>query len=182
MTDTAPAATAAPAPAAPNLFSQIESTLEADAQIAVNWLKNANANIAALLTKVATGAEVFIADIEAGAQWVAAHVTLINGTLSGLSAVAASVGTNNPAVASQAQKMLADLQTATNDVAGVSQSLTTGNAASQPGAVTTAVAAINAVNQLAGLASQAAQALGNNVAASSSSTQTATPQSPPPTA
>jgi hypothetical protein len=157
-----------------NIFQEIEAKLESEAAAAVAWFKGGNANFAALLTKVASGAEVFVEDIETVGQWFAAHLTLINSLVSGLSTVAAVLPSSE---AASAQKMISDLQTAANDVAAVSTSLASGTAG-QPGAVTTAVTALNAVNQLSQLATAAAQSLGTSAINSPSATTTATVSSP----
>jgi hypothetical protein len=175
MTSTDTTATAAAAaPAAPNVFAQIEATLSADWANAVTFFQQGETAVGAFLSKVAAGAEVVIADIEAVGQYVAAHLGLITTGISALSTVAATVAPNNVTVA----KAIADLSTSANDVAALSTALSTGSSAGDPAAVTTAVTAINAVKQLSGLVSQAGTTLTTLTANAPNATQTVSPATP----
>jgi hypothetical protein len=143
-------------------------------QKVISFFEAAFQDVGAFLTKVSQGAEVAIEDIESIAAYVDAHLGVINASISTLAATATAVAPNNATV----QKMITDLQTATNDVAAVSTSLSSGSTAGQPTAVTTAVSAIKAVQQLAGLAGQAGSAISDIVAASPTATQAVSQPTP----
>ena len=98
--------------ATPNIFQQIAATLESDAQLAVTWFQEGEAELGAFLTKVAAGAEIGIADIEAVGQYVAAHLGVITSGISALSTLASTVAPNNVSVA----KVISDLNTGAQDV------------------------------------------------------------------
>jgi hypothetical protein len=154
-----------------NVFATIQATLSEDAQKAIAFLKGAETSVAAFLSKVASGATILVEDVEAVAEWVGAHISIINSTLATLGTVAAVVAPGNATVA----KTLSDLNEAANDVAGLSTALSTGSTAGQPSAVSTAVTAINAVNQLSALASAASQTLTTLASNTAAATAAAAP-------
>lgn len=158
----------------PNIFEQIAATLESDAQLAVSWFQNGETEIGAFLTKVAAGAEVVIADIEAVGQYVAAHLGIITSGISALSTLASTVAPNNVSVA----KVISDLNTGAQDVAALSNALTSGSTAGDSTVVTTAVTAINAAKQLSGLVAQAGTTLTTLTANSPTATQSVSPATP----
>lgn len=151
----------------PNIFEQIAATLEADAQLAVTWFQEGEQELGAFLSKVASGAQIVIADIEAVGQYIAAHLGVITSGIASLSTVAAAVAPNNVSV----QKVLADLNTGAQDVAALSSALSSGSTAGDSTVVTTAVTAINAVKQLSGLVAQAGTTLTTLTANSATATQ-----------
>lgn len=153
-------------PAATNIFQQIEAALSSDAQKAVTFFQNLNSPVGTFLGKVAQGLEIFIEDVEAVANWVNAHLTLINGLIADFETTAAAVAPNNPAIG----KALSDLNTAATDIAGLSTSLTTGSSSSQPAAVQTATTAINGINSLSILLSSASSQLAQAAASSANAT------------
>lgn len=150
------------------------ATLSADWQKVVAIFQQGEQDVAKFLTAVATGAEVLIEDVEAVADYVAAHLGIITSTLSTLSTVASVVAPGNITV----QKVLTDLQTAANDTATLSTSLASGTTTGDPAVVTTAVTAINSVNTLAGIAAQAGAALSQIAAASPNATQSVSQPTP----
>ena len=158
-----------------SVFQEIEAQLSAEWAGAASFLKAAEADVGAFLSKVASGAEIVITDIESIGQYVAGHLTVINSAISSLSSVAAVVAPNNATVA----KAVADLSTAATDVAALSNSLTSGTTSGDPAVVTTAVSAIGAVQQLAQLASTAGNSLTALAAASPTATQAVSPVTPP---
>lgn len=158
----------------PNIFEQIAATLESDAQLAVSWFQQGETEIGAFLTKVAAGAEVVIADIEAVGQYVAAHLGIITSGISALSTLASTVAPNNVSVA----KVISDLNTGAQDVAALSNALSSGSTAGDPAVVTTAVTAINAAKQLSGLVAQAGTTLTTLTANSPTATQAVTAGTP----
>ena len=111
-----------------------------------------------------------IADIEAVGQYVAAHLGLITSGIATLSTLASAVAPNNASVA----KAINDLSTGAQDVAALSNALSSGSSAGDSAVVTTAVTAINAAKQLSGLVAQAGTTLTTLTANSATATQTVT--------
>ena len=140
----------------------------------VSFFTAAEGDIGSFLTDVATGAEIVIEDIESVGEYVAAHLGIITSTIATVGTLANTVAPNNVSV----QKVMADLQTGANDVAALSNSLTSGASANDPAVVTTAVTAINAVKTLSGLASQAGATLSQLAGATPAATQSVSPPTP----
>ena len=156
-----------------NLLTQIEATLSADWQNAANFLSEAEAFFGTFLTRVAAGAEVLIADIEQAGQYVAGHLTVINTSIQAMSSLVTTVAPGNVT----AQKVIDDLNTGAQDVAALSNALTSGSAASDPAIVTSAVTAIGAVKQLAQIANNAGSMLTGLANSSPTATQAVTASS-----
>lgn len=163
------------APGASTVLANIEAALSADWAKFVAFIGQAEQDIATFLSKVASGAEIAIEDIETAAQYVAGHLSTITATTAALTSAAAVIAPGNADVA----KVLTDLQTGANDVAALSNSLTTGSTAGANATVTTAVTAVTAVQTLATLAAQASSALSQLTAASPSATQVVSQPTPP---
>ena len=178
MTDTTtvPAATAAPATptAAPSFIQTLETKLSAEWQGAAAFLTEAEQFFGSFLTKVAAGAEIVISDIEAVGQYVAGHLTSITAGISVLSTAVTAIAPNNATAA----KVIADLTTSANDVALLSNSLSSGSTAGDPAIVTQAVTAIGAVKQLAQIASSAGSVITTLAANSPTATEAVTAASP----
>lgn len=154
-----------------DIFQQIQSALSADwAKVSVVF-QEAEKFAADFLGKVASGAEIIVADIENAASYIAGNLTVINAGITSAASLANVIAPNNTTV----QKAVADLQTAAQDVADLHTSLTTGQTAGNPDVVNQAVTAINAVNQLSTLATSVSQSLGTLASNSSTATQTVTP-------
>lgn len=154
-------------------LTDIESALSADWQKAVAFFQGAEANIATFLSKVASGAEILIADVEEAAQYVIGHLSVINATVAGVSAAVAAVAPGNPI----AQKVVTDLQTAASDTAQLAQGIVAGQSSAQ--SVTATLTAINSVQQLAGLAASASASISQLTSASPTATQVVSPPTPP---
>ena len=166
MTDTTQGAT--------NILQQIENALSSDWAKVTTVFQEAETAAADFLGKVASGAEIVIADILKAADYVAGNLSVINAGITAGASLANAVAPNNATV----QKAVADLQTAAQDVADLHSSMTTGVTTGDPAVVTQAVTAINAVNQLSTLATSVSQSLGTLAANSSTATQAVTPASP----
>lgn len=147
------------------------STLSADWQKAVAIFQDGEQAFTIFLSKAASGAEIFIEDIEEIGQWTEAHLGVITTTISALSAAAAVVAPGNATVT----KVIADLQISANDVAQLSSSLASGSTAGDAPAVTTAVTTIGAVQTLAQLAAQAGASLATLTNAAPTATTTVSP-------
>lgn len=155
-------------------LQDIEIALSADWQKAVAFFKTAEQDVATFLSKVATGAELLVSDIEAAAQYVVGHLSVINTTVATISAAASTIAPGNATVA----KVVSDLQTAASDTASLAQGIVSGSTANSSTAVTDTVAAINSVQTLAGLASQASASLSQLANASPTATQSVSPATP----
>ena len=175
MTDTTQAAaTPAPAPATSNILKQIENALSSDWAKVSSVFQEAEQFAADFLGKVASGAEILIADIESAASYIAGNLTVINAGITSAASLANVIAPNNATV----QKAVADLQTTAQDVADLHTALTTGSSSGDPAIVTSAVTAINAVNQLSTLATSVSQSLGTLAANSPTATQAVTAAAP----
>ena len=125
---------------------------------------------------MAAGAEVLITDIEQVGQYVAGHLTQITAGISVLSGAVTAIAPGNATAA----KVIADLNTSAQDVALLSNSLSSGSTAGDPTIVTQAVTAIGAVKQLAQIANNAGALI--TTLAASSPTATTTVSAPTPAA
>ena len=153
--------------AATNIFQTIENALSADWAKVAAVFQEAEQFASIFLAKVASGAEIIIADIEAAASYVAGNLTVINAGIASAASLANVIAPNNATV----QKAVSDLQTAAQDVADLHAALTSGSSASDPAIVTSTVTAINSINQLSTLATSVSQSLGMLAANSPSATQ-----------
>jgi len=70
----------------------------------MSFLQTVEADVQAFITKVAQGAEVLIADLEAAGNWIAANIATIDADLQSALGFAQIVGGNNATV----QKIIAD--------------------------------------------------------------------------
>lgn len=148
-------------------LTNIEASLSADWQKAVSFFQVAEQGVATFLSKVATGAEILVEDIQAVAQYVTAHLGIINTTVSAISLAAQTIAPNNASVA----KVISDLQTGTTDVANLAAAVTAGAAPSGSSTVVQdAVTTVNAVKTLSSLASQASATLATLTASSPTAT------------
>ena len=159
---------------APTVTTGIQAALTADWAKFVAFIEVAEQDAASFLSDVATGAEIAIEDIEAAASYVAGKLSTITATTTALAGAAAIIAPGNVTV----QKVIADLQTGANDVAALSNALTTGTSTGDPAVVTKAVSTINAVNTLAGIAAQASSSLALLANQSATATQAVSQPTP----
>ena len=163
-------------PATPSFIQNLEATLSAEWQGTANFITEAEQFFGSFLTKVSAGAEILIADVESIGQYVAGHLTQITAVIGVFSTAAAAIAPGNAI----AQKVIDDLNAGAQDVALLSNSLTSGSTAGDPTIVTQAVTAVGAVKQLAQLANAAGNML-TTLAANSPTATTAVSTPTPPT-
>lgn len=131
-----------------------------------NAFSNAEQDAMNFLQKVASGAEIFISDIEAIGSYIAAHIGIINSTVATIATAAATIAPGNTGVQNAINLMQ-------QGVAGLDAYSASLNASGNQ--VTAAVAGIAAVKQASVLTAQAQTALANLTAASATATQAVTP-------
>jgi hypothetical protein len=175
VTPTPVAAPAATPVSTPSFIQNLEATLSADWQAAASFITEAEQFFGSFLTNVAAGAEVLITDIEAIGQYVAGHLTQITAVIDVFSTAAAAIAPGN----AMAQKVIDDLNTGAQDVALLSNSLTSGSTTGDPTIVTQAVTAVGAVKQLAQLANAAGNMLTTLAANSPTATTAVSAPTPP---
>jgi hypothetical protein len=156
-------------------LASIEAGLATDWSKVVAFLSQAEAGAMNFLQTVATGGPILVADIEGIASAIAGKLGIVNATIAAVGAVATSIAPGNANVA----KVIADLQAGANDVAALHASLTSGDTTGDDKVVATAVATVNAVNQVSVLAAQAAAILAQATAAAPAATQAVSQPTPP---
>jgi hypothetical protein len=159
-------------------LQSFESVIAADFAGAVSFFQTAFQDVGAFLSKVASGAEVVITDIESMASYIGAHLGVIQASIASFGALAGVVAPGNATVS----KVIADLNTGAADVAALSNALSNGSSASDPTVVTSTVTAIHAVQQLSQIVSNAGATLTAMAMNSPTATQAITAASPSPTA